>query len=415
MAQAPQTTADDRPVRYREVLALGEFRAVLGARLVSMLGDQVARVALSLLVFDRTRSAALAAGTFALSFLPALAGPVLAGLADRYPRRRVVVIADLLRGALLALMAVPNVPLPVLFALLVAAELIGAPANAAHGALLADILAGDRLVVGQGARSIVDQVSQIGGYAVGGVLTALLTAHGVLALNAASFILSALVLRLCLRPRPAPTEHADSSPSLFTSARRSARLVWSDPRLRTLIALVWMIGLPVAAEGLTVPYAAGRYPEPAAAGWLLAATPLGAVVGALLLGRCRPSVRRRLMAPMAAVAGLPLLVVAVRPSLAVACLVFGLSGVAASYMTVAPALYVARTPAAGRGQAIGLMSSGAIASQGVVTIVAGLAADQIGAAVAVGLAGAFTALVGAVLAVAWARADAGPDDPVAGQ
>lgn len=414
MAQAPQISVDDRPVRYRDLLSLGEFRAVLGARLVSMLGDQVARVALSLLVFDRTRSAALAAATFALSFLPALAGPLLAGLADRYPRRRVLVVADVLRAALLALMAAPDVPLPMLFTLLVAAELIAAPANAAHGAVLADILTGDRLVVGQGARSIVDQLSQIGGYAVGGVLTALLTAHGVLALDAASFVVSALVLRLCLRRRPAPADHPGAPPSLLTSARRSARLVWSDPRLRTLIGLVWMIGLPVAAEGLAVPYAAGRYPNPSAAGWLLAATPLGAVAGAVLLARCRPSVRRRVMAPMAAVAGLPLLVVAVRPSLAVACLVFGLSGVAASYMTVAPALYVARTPAGGRGQAIGLMSSGAVASQGVVTIVAGLAADRIGAAAAVGLAGALTALVGAVLAVAWSRADGGPGDPVPG-
>jgi MFS family permease len=410
---------------YREVLRSGEVRAVLGARFISMLGDQVARIALSLLVFDRTRSAALAAATFALSLLPALAGPLLAGLADRYPWRTVMVAADTTRAALTALTAVPGMPLPAIFVLLVAIELVGAPASAAQGATVAELLVGDRLVVGQGVRSILDQVAQIGGYAAGGLLTVLLTPPGALGLDAATFLASALLIRFGVRRRPAsghdpgPGETggaaAGLAASLVASVRRAVRLIWTDARLRVLLGLLWMIGLPVTAEGLAVPYAATGRLGPSAAGWLLAASPLGAVAGALSLGRCPPTVRRWLMGPLAAMAGLPLVACAVRPGLAVSCLLFGLSGAAAAYMMVASALFVRRVPDAGRGQAIGLMSSGAIASQGMVTAVAGVTADRLGVAAVIGLAGAATLAAGAALTVAWLRADTHPELPVAGR
>ncbi|WP_163570380.1 MFS transporter [Fodinicola feengrottensis] len=161
-------TRKDRAASYREVFANGEFRSLWLAELVSDAGDQVARVALSLLVFYQTKSAALTALAFALSFLPALFGPLLAGLADRYPRRRVMLTADLLRGSLMAAMAIPGVPLPVRFALLFLTQLAASPSNAARGALLADVLTGDQLTVGQGLRSIVGQIAQVGGFAVGG-------------------------------------------------------------------------------------------------------------------------------------------------------------------------------------------------------------------------------------------------------
>ncbi len=405
-------SGDAAAARYRDVFRDGEFRVICTVRLISMMGDQIARVALSVLVFDRTRSAALTALTFSLSFLPALAGPLLSGLADRYPRRDVMVVADSARAVLMGLMAIPAMPLAALFVLLVATELFTSPANAAQGAILADILVGDRLVLGQSARSIIDQVSQITGYAVGGGLAVLLTAHGALALNAASFVVSALVIRLGVRHRAAAGTAVDAARSLWASTRRGARLVWSDYQLRTLVALVWMIGLPVAAEGLAVPYAASIDPSAAAGGWLLASTPLGAVVGALALGRCAPRVRRLLMGPLAACAGLPLAACAIRPDLVVSCVLFGLSGVAAAYMVVAPALFVQRTPAAGRGQAIGLMSSGAVASQGIAVAIAGVAADQFGTGPAIGLAGAATVALGLTLTISWARASRPSDAPV---
>ena len=86
--------------RFGDVFAVAEFRALWLAQLLSVTGDQLARVALTVLVYDRTRSAMLAAVTFAASIVPAFVGGLaLGGLADRLPRRAVMITADLVRLA----------------------------------------------------------------------------------------------------------------------------------------------------------------------------------------------------------------------------------------------------------------------------------------------------------------------------
>ena len=89
-----------------------EFRRLWIADAQSLVGDQLARVALSILVFEQTRSGLATALVYALTFLPAVVGNILLGsLADRFPRRDVLVIGDLARGGLLASMAIPGLAL----------------------------------------------------------------------------------------------------------------------------------------------------------------------------------------------------------------------------------------------------------------------------------------------------------------
>src|SRR6266536_487628 len=118
---------------FREVLSVREFRALWAAELLSVLGDQLARVALALLVFQRTSSAALTALTYALTFAPAvLGGALLSGLADRFPRRHVLVSTDLIRAALAGSMAIPSLPLPALWVLVGMLSIAGGPFKAAQ-------------------------------------------------------------------------------------------------------------------------------------------------------------------------------------------------------------------------------------------------------------------------------------------
>ncbi len=105
----------------RDVLGIPEFRALWLAQVLSVAGDQVARVALTLLVYDRTRSAALAAITFVMGMLPSfLGGLLLSGLGDWLPRRTVMIGCDLARAALVVIMTVPGLPLASLVGLLFA-------------------------------------------------------------------------------------------------------------------------------------------------------------------------------------------------------------------------------------------------------------------------------------------------------
>src|SRR5215467_14393432 len=110
---------------YRDVFGVGEFRVIFTANLVSMLGNVVAAVALTVLVYDQTRSPALAALVLALSFLPYLIGGALLGAAaDRLPARRVLVACDLACALLIGCLAIPGIPLPALLGLLFAAGLL---------------------------------------------------------------------------------------------------------------------------------------------------------------------------------------------------------------------------------------------------------------------------------------------------
>ena len=71
---------------------MGEFRALFAAYTVSMLGDIVAAVALTVLVFQRTASPFLAGVTFTLAFVPYLfSGALLSSLVDRVPPRRLMI------------------------------------------------------------------------------------------------------------------------------------------------------------------------------------------------------------------------------------------------------------------------------------------------------------------------------------
>src|SRR6478752_10289052 len=106
------------------LIRLSEFRTLWAAYAQSILGDQLARVALSLLVFERTDSPGWTAATYALTTLPALlSGVLLSGLADRFPRRTVMISCDLVRMVLVGLMVLPGMPLPLLAGLLVLAQL----------------------------------------------------------------------------------------------------------------------------------------------------------------------------------------------------------------------------------------------------------------------------------------------------
>src|ERR687896_239436 len=151
------------------VFRVAEFRVLWAAELFSIAGDQLARVALAVLVYGRSGSALWAAVAYALTFLPALAGGVLlSGLADRHRRREVMIASDVLRAVLVAVMAVPGMPLWALCAVLVVVVLLGAPHTAAQGALYPEILRGELYERGLAVRQITSQTAQVVGFAFGG-------------------------------------------------------------------------------------------------------------------------------------------------------------------------------------------------------------------------------------------------------
>src|SRR5689334_13555078 len=96
-----------RRVTFRDVLANREFRALYVAQALSVVGDQLARIAVAWLIFDRSGSPLLTALSLGLSYLPwAVGGPLLGAYADRFPRRDVMVLCDAARAVLVLGLAI---------------------------------------------------------------------------------------------------------------------------------------------------------------------------------------------------------------------------------------------------------------------------------------------------------------------
>ncbi len=390
------------------VLRNREFAALWAAEAQSQIGDQLARVAITVLVFERTHSAAVTALVYALTLLPALAGGVvLAGLADRLPRRSLMIGCDLLRAALLAAMALPHLPVSVLACLVVVAVLVGSPFSAAQSAVVPALLEGEEFVAGTALRTVTNQAAQLVGFAGGGVVVALIGAHGTLLLDAVTFVVSAVVLALYLGHHPvvgAATRRDPRTRHLMRQVGAGARVVLQSPTLRALVALGWLAALHVVPEGVAAPYAGHLGGGPVAIGLLMASLPAGCALGTVLVLRVPAQRRLRLLGPLATATGVPLAVCGFGPPLWLAVGLWFLAGVCTGYQAPTAAEFVRGVPDERRGQILGLVSSSMIALQGAGIVVFGLIAGRWGAEAAVSAAGVCAVLLGLCAARLWSQA-----------
>ena len=363
-----------------------DFAVLYVAGTQSQLGDQLARVALSILVFARTGSGLATAATYALTFLPAFVGGLaLSGLADSRPRRALMVTCDLVRAVLFALMSIPGLPLPLLCVLLVVAVMAGSPYSAAEPAVVADLFSGARYQAAVGLRTATSQAMQLAGFAVGGVVVALTGAEVALLIDAISFAGAGVLISIGLSHFPASVPGART----WRQLRGGARTIAGDARLRVLLGFAWLTAFWVLPEGLAAPFANDHGGGPVAVGLLLAANPTGSLIGTVVLTRwVRPASRSRRLGVLAIAAGLPLCACAGNPPIWVAVLLWGLCGAFSSYVVVVIAQFVMIVPTRVRGQAIGLASSSLLATQGIGLLIGGAATAWWGPAVAIAFAGA---------------------------
>lgn len=381
-------------------LSNGEFRTVWLSEAQSVVGDQLTTVALSLTVYHRTGSALLSAVAYALTFLPALAGGLgLSQLADRYPRRTVLVTAALIQAVFVGAMAIPDLPLVPLCGFLVLARLAGSPSNAAQNALTREIFTDDELYLrSQDIRGITTNTAQLLGLACGGVLVTATGPSWALGIDATTFAISAFALHRWVRPRPAA---GDGNGSWFGAIR----WVSAQRRLRVLLGLSWLVGPATVPAGLVAPLAKEIGASDQAVGWLLAADPLGFVIGVFVLSHyVSAESRRRILGVLGIVPTAILIVFAVQPSLVLSLVLLAAAGATGAYIITVGATFITWVPNEMRGGAGGVYRTGLRVAQGVGVALGGALAQLAGSATAaIALAGAAGVLLGAPLAVNWSR------------
>lgn len=404
--------SDERPLHegpatFGEVFAQTEYRAVLTATTLSWIGDYIAKAAVTVLVYRETQSVALSAAAFAVSYLPWLiGGPLLSTVADRCRYRSVMVNSDLFRMVLVALVAVPHLPVWAILGLLFATTLANPPSQAARSALMPVILTGDKLVLGLSLNSSVGQAAQVGGYLLGAVI-ATANPTAALLINAASFGASALIVRFGVRDH-VRVATGEPRASLLRETAAGFRIVFGTPVLRAIAILVFSSMLfSIVPEGLAGAWAgeraAGRVDAATTQAMIMAAAPVGFILGGLIIGRAvRPARRVALIRPFAVLAPMALVPALFDPPPTVVAVLVAVCGFSvAGLLPVANGLFVRALPDGYRARAFGVMATGMQVIQGLAVIVTGLLAERFSIPRVVGLWSAAGVLLMLVVVSRW--------------
>ena len=328
---------------------------MFAAHVLSILGTVFATVALAALVFDRTGSALLTALVFALTNLPyALSGVLLSGIADRHPARQVLVTCDVVSALCVAMMIIPGTPIAVLLILRTLVSMIAPLFTGTRAASLADILEGDRYILGRSLIRIVSQTAQIVGFGVGGLLLVWMSPRSALVVTVFTFAGSALLLRFGTRHRPA---RRSGNGALMRDSLGSAGQLLAHPRIRALLLMWWVPPMFFTlAEGVAAPLVHDASAGALGFGIFLAAMPAGTVLSEVLAGTVlSPDTRDRIAIPLAAVSLLPLAGFAFHPALPVGVALLFLSGLCAAYALGMDRWFVTEVPEEMRGRAMTLL------------------------------------------------------------
>lgn len=374
---------------YRAALAEPEFRVLLASATVTISGSVVCAVALTVLVFERTRSPLLSALTFAVGFVPyVFGGTLLSGIVDRVPPRRLLVCCYLGAAGLTAVMAIPRLPVPVLLLLLVGTSTLTSISSGAQGGLVRSAVPESAYVPARSLLRIAAQLAQVAGNAFGGLLLSLLTPSGSIAVNSVAFLASALLVRFGLGARPVVGVPAGTA--LVRDSLRGLQRVFAQATVRRLVLLGWLVPMfAVAPEALAAPYVVGKGGSPALVGWWLVALPTGLIAGDLLGVLGLSAQRQRRVVGLAAGASfLPYLAFVAKPAIPVAWLLLAAAGVCGMYSLGLDALVRQVVPEHLFARTMAVSTAGLMTLQGLGFALAGAVAQVTGPAIAIVAAGA---------------------------
>ena len=194
MDQSPVTLT----AYWRLVAGNRNFRLLWFAQIVSELGDWLYSIAIYSLLLELTGSAKSLATAIVLQTLPqCFAAPAAGVVSDRMSRKRVMILADLARAVIvLSMLAVRSRAwVGVSYLLLVAETMMWAFFEPARNAAIPSITHGGERLVANAISSTTWSVTLAIGSALGGAVAVAFGRAAVFTVNAASFLISAVLLR----------------------------------------------------------------------------------------------------------------------------------------------------------------------------------------------------------------------------
>jgi Transmembrane secretion effector len=288
-----------------------DFWLYFSGQLISQVGTSFTFFALPLLVFELTHSATNLAITTVTEFVPYLLfGLIIGALVDRINRKRMMLLTDVGRAAVI-------VVLPVLalqgalsvYAIYIVAfvqSTLGILFQCGEFAAIPSLVGRDDLVAANARIMATNSGGQVLGPILAGVLVTILSPANLLFFDAGSFLMSAGSLALIrgsfnadiANPR-APTSGLGG---LLDDVKEGLRYVWFNPVLRTISIMMALINLVCAPQSSQLVLFAKRSLRAtnSEVAYLFAAGALGVVVVSL----CAAAIRRHLSFAVAALGAL---------------------------------------------------------------------------------------------------------------
>ncbi len=287
------------------VLRQRDFSLLWFAGLVSFTGDWMLAVALPVTVYELTGSALATGGVLVAKKLSALLlGSVAGVFVDRWDRKRTMVVANLVRAPILLLLFAVNSAERVWIVYVVTAALsaVGQFFRPAENALLPRLVGKEYLVPANALNSLNDNLSRLVGPALGGLVAAWFGLDGVVAADAASFLVAAgmiAAIAASTRPEREPAPHTVTVTGTWAAVGHEwlagLRVIRDNPVLRVVLGVfaIASLGEGVMQTAFWIYVDEALHGGTREVGWLMSAQAVGGLAGAVVIGswgKTRPPV-----------------------------------------------------------------------------------------------------------------------------
>ena len=230
---------------------------LLSGQLISQIGDKFYLLALSFWVLDSTGSAALMGIVLFASTIPEVLVGLFAGaLVDRFSRKWMIVVTDLIRGIIVLVVAViaftENLTLPIIIVSQVLLSINTAFFNPASPAIIPQLVEQDSLAKANSQTQLVRGISLVVGPVLGGISVGLFGFAVVFLINALSFLLSGLFEILIANPESS-INSSDAEDSFIESVKEGFHTVLKNNELIILLASIAVIHFFVGAFQVILP------------------------------------------------------------------------------------------------------------------------------------------------------------------
>jgi MFS family permease len=338
------------------------FLRLWGAQAVSDLGDWVYALAVVTALNARGGTPQTFAFVLVLQFAPSAVVGALGGpLIDRFSRRKLMIVADVVRASAVGSLLLAGPPSTAhLYAVAFVLGLFGALFLPSAQASLPNVVPEDRLVAANALVTTTFHLAVMAGPVLGAVLVSRLGIAPAFAINAASFAISALLIQGLRLPAPAIEEGSRSGP--VAAMLDGARYILATPLVRGIFVV---LGFLMIASGIKSPieplFVLRALHQPVGSlGLVGGAWGIGMVLGSLAAPTIsRRWARERLFGASIAIVGVAILLASRQSTLGPVLLLWVVAGVGNGLGTVSyESLLQERVPDAFRGRV--LAASGAV-------------------------------------------------------